>query len=77
MTLNISTWVYGIYNISLSDGHGVNGHKVSAFLREKLPLFLDQAYKTEKKNAKKTIEETFEKVYEELIHNSGIDTMFR
>ena len=69
----------GINNLTISDGHGVVGHEVSAFLRETLPPFLDGELKKRLKNGNmnKIIEETFVSTNLKLCNETGIDTHFR
>jgi hypothetical protein len=70
---------YGKCLHKISDGHGVVGHEVSGFLKENLPVTLDNELKKRLKNGNmnKIIEETFVATNYRLCNETGIDTHFR
>ena len=71
--------------MAVCDGHGIEGHEVSGFIKRILPKELSNSLYnkdilTNDKNAKKkiynTIGETFIKVNEKLINNESINSIF-
>ncbi len=67
--------------MSVCDGHGMWGHEVSAYLREHLPVVLNNEFKNKKislsdSKVNKVIEETFVLLNSRLFNDATMDTNF-
>lgn len=65
----------------ISDGHGVNGHEVSGYLRENLPYNINSQFKIRNKNIlsynfNSILEDTFLDINSKLLSCEIVDTMF-
>ncbi len=66
-----------LFSTNDSDGHGVNGHDVSGYIKNNLPVLLNHQLKVYKKeNLNSVIEQSFLEINYDLHTNETFDTLF-
>lgn len=64
----------GLHFFSVCDGHGVNGHHVSQFIKEEMPRRLEQIFKNDHDYMKPSKLEKFYSKMPQYLHNVFMET---